>query len=206
MRALDCRSAEGKSKAKASRRLPGRGMSHRDLEEVGARQAERCKAAFQIERIQGVRHPWEQLDHGVPEKGEESINQLLLGLQETGDGTGAGRGHLDKTKEAGSRSPPGLHSLLPGSWVAKPPTRSGSQLLHPPDKNSGAITCSWAASILDPTVGGQPRAEQGLPPLCPDTAPKARMLSAPRLGEKCWFTALSWSSPRPSGEEQRSQQ
>lgn len=37
---LDSRSTEGNTKPKASRRLHGRGMTHRDLEEVGARQAE----------------------------------------------------------------------------------------------------------------------------------------------------------------------
>lgn len=89
----------------------------------------------------------------MPGEGEDSINQLLLGLRETGDGEGPGPGHLDKTKEAGSCSPPGLGSLLPGGWVAKPPTGSGSQLLHPPDKNSRVVICSRAAAILDPHNG-----------------------------------------------------
>lgn len=127
VRTLDYRNTEGKTKPKASRRLPGKGMCHRDLEEAGARQAERCKAAFQIERIQGVKHPWEWLGHQVPGRGEESINQLLLGLQETGWGEGWGRA--------------GVGGGVGGA--------SGQ------DQRSGKLPCSWPLVIATWWLGGQ---------------------------------------------------
>lgn len=140
VRTLDYRNTEGKTKPKASRRLPGKGMCHRDLEEAGARQAERCKAAFQIERIQGVKHPWEWLGHQVPGRGEESINQLLLGLQETGWGEGWGRAGVGgvgrgsiwtrpKKREAALLLASG-HCYLVAGWPSHRPALGLSSYMH----------------------------------------------------------------------------
>lgn len=116
----------------------------------------------------------------MPGKGRESINKLLLGLGETEE-QGGGVASGANTEGAGRPPPPGLRSLLSGGWGPSHCPSLGLRAYIQQERTQGL---GYAPSIRGPHSGGEPRAEQALPPACPDMVPKAETLSTSRRGRE----------------------
>lgn len=138
-------------------------MTHGDLEKQGGvLQAGEGASTFQIERIPGVRDLWGWLDHGLPGKGWSQSTDCCWASGRLR--SGARRVASDtKTKEAG-KPLCSRHPFIATWWLGgQVLTLSGSQILHPPDENSGAVNMLMDAVTPDPHSRRRSQSRVGLP-------------------------------------------